>query len=95
MFQDAIAEFWEWWAEVRDDIAAEVADGALSDDFIDEIGDRIWQIHPELEWQLTGGVEATNSLNLVSGGSRLLRLVAELWRRLGPPADAAWERLRS
>lgn len=91
MFQDAIDEFWEWWAGVRDDIAAEVADGALSDDFIDDIGDRVWRIHPELEWQLTGGVEARNSLNLVSGGSRLLRLVAELWRRMGPPADEEWE----
>jgi hypothetical protein len=44
-----------------------------------------------LEWQLTGGVEARNSLNLVSGGSRLLRLVAELWRRMGPPDDQEWE----
>jgi hypothetical protein len=91
MFQDAIEEFWEWWGLIRNDVASEVEAGALSDDLIDEIGDRVWRIHPELEWQLTGGVEARNSLNLVSGGSRLLRLVAELWRRMGPPADEAWE----
>ncbi|NND84053.1 MAG: DUF695 domain-containing protein [Acidimicrobiia bacterium] len=91
MFQDAIEEFWEWWAEVRTEVATQVRDGALSDDLIDDIGDRVWRIHPELEWQLTGGIDATNSLNLVSGGTRLLRLIAELWRRMGPAADAEWE----
>lgn len=91
MFQDAIGEFWEWWAETRATVAAELAGGGLSEDTIDEIGDRVWQIHPELEWQLTGGIDSRHSLNLVSGGSRLLRLVAELWRRMGPPDDTEWE----
>lgn len=91
MFQDAITEFWEWWTEARADVADELATGGLSDGTIDEIADRVWQIHPELEWQVTGGIDARNSLNLVSGGSRLLRLVAELWLRLGPGPDDAWE----
>ncbi len=91
MFQDAITEFWEWWADARDDVSEELRTGGLSDGTIDEIGDRVWRIHPELEWQITGGIDARNSLNLVSGGTRLLRLVAELWTRMGPGGDDEWE----
>ncbi len=91
MFQDAIAEFWEWWATARDEVDREIAEGGLYDDTIEEIGDHMWRIHPELNWQITGGVSAPHSLNLVWGGNRLLRLIAELWRRMGPPDDDRWE----
>lgn len=91
MFQDAIAEFWEWWATIRDTVEREIAEGGISDDTIDGIEERVWRIHPDLNWQITGGIEAPHSLNLVSGGTRLLRLVAELWRRMGPGDDDRWE----
>ncbi len=91
MFQDAIAEFWEWWATVRDDVDREIREGGIHDDTIDEIEERVWRIHPELNWQITAGIDAPQSLNLVSGGTRLLRLIAELWRRMGPADDTRWE----
>ncbi len=91
MFQDAIAEFWEWWASIRDQVVIEIADGGLDEDTIEEIEERVWRIHPELNWQITGGIEAPQSFNLVSGGTRLLRLIAELWRRMGPANDDRWE----
>lgn len=91
MFQDAITEFWEWWATIRDTVAQEITDGGVSDDTIDEIEERVWRIHPDLNWQITGGIEAPHSLNLVSEGTRLLRLIAELWRRMGPADDESWE----
>lgn len=90
MFDDAIEEFWEWWAEVREGLASAIEAEAESD-LIEALTDHVWRIHPELDWQLAPGVTATHSLNLVSGGSRLMRLVAELWRRTGPGDDALWE----
>ncbi len=91
MFQDAIADFWEWWSTARLEAVREIAEGGLTDETIEEVEERVWRIHPELNWQITGGIEAPHSFNLVSGGTRLLRLVAELWRRMGPPNDETWE----
>lgn len=90
MFDDAIEEFWDWWAGVRDDLATAI-DREEATDLPEELSDKVWRIHPELDWQLAPGADARHALNLVSGGSRLLRLVAELWRRSGPPADETWE----
>ena len=90
VFDDAIEEFWEWWAGVRDRLA-DAIDHETPTDIPDELTDKVWRIHPELDWQLAPGSDARHSLNLVSGGTRILRLVAELWRRTGPAADDTWE----
>jgi hypothetical protein len=90
MFDDAIDEFWDWWDGVRDELATAIDDESPTD-IPDELTDKVWRIHPDLDWQLAPGSGARHSLNLVSGGTRLLRLVSELWRRKGPEADETWE----
>lgn len=90
MFDDAIEEFWAWWATAREPLAVAIETEAPTD-ILDELTDQLWRIHPELDWQIAPGTTARHALNLVSGGSRLLRLVAELWRRRGPADDEVWE----
>lgn len=90
MLDETIEEFWAWWAGVAADLAAAI-DEERPTHLLDDLTDKVWLIHPDLDWQLAPGTEARHSLNLVSGGTRILRLIAELWVRRGPAPDDAWE----
>lgn len=81
MLEDAIAEFWTWWETVADPLA-DAIDTETATDIPDELSERIWAIHPELDWQIITG--APHRLNLVSAGSRTLRLIAAAWAEAAP-----------
>lgn len=83
MLEDAIENFWVWWDGVADHLA-DAIDDDVDTDIPEALSERVWHIHPDLDWQIVPGDAGVHSLNLVSGGSRTLRLVAEAWVRLSP-----------
>src|SRR5512144_1886184 len=86
----AIERFWARWAGLSDAAAAAVEDGdahrlrALIDSPVREI-------HPDLAWHAGPGVRATFMLVVSGARHPALRVVAERWRRAGPPDSPAWE----
>ncbi|HEX2808098.1 MAG TPA: hypothetical protein VHN80_18190, partial [Kineosporiaceae bacterium] len=82
--------FWSWWEGARDRIEAAVEGGdkgavrAL-------IEPRLREIHPDLTWTASIGVQAAYMLVVTGNRHPALRSVAERWRRAGPADDARWE----
>lgn len=85
-----IDEFWDWWAGVREDVAADVTAGR-PDRWAKPIGAAVAKLHADLEWELSTGDLAEHSLIVSSGGDPQLRTLAERWHRSGPPTDLLWE----
>ena len=86
MFEEGIEVFWAWWKETgRTELLAAV-DGEESD-IADVISQKIAELHPNLEWQLTptGGDKYTFALS--GGGSRVLRVLTETALRWAPVDD--------
>jgi hypothetical protein len=90
MLDELLEDFWTWWADVKDQFRDAIAT-ELATDIPDEITQRLKALHPDLTWQITPGITARHSLNVASGGSRMLRLISGRWALGAPPADADWE----
>ena len=77
----AIARFWSWWSEHRDQVLA-----AANDDRRDELAEllapAVAAIDPALEWELTAGPPAR--LTLSAGGDIERRAVTERWFSSAP-----------
>jgi hypothetical protein len=96
LYEAGIARFWTWWTHAGYAVADAVAQSAPGLD--GEAGvaralldPAIGQIDPGLAWHVGRG--AGSRFVLVVSGARhpALRVVAERWRRAGPPDDALWQ----
>jgi len=90
MLDELLEDFWTWWDDVKDQFRDAIAT-EFATDIPDEITQRLKAMHPDLTWQITPGVASRHSLNVASGGSRLLRLISGRWALGAPPDDADWE----
>jgi hypothetical protein len=79
----AIAGFWDWWAQARPRIDAE-----LTADLIEEISLKVHAIHPDLQWEI-GGEPGSPVFTLSGGGEAELRGITERWVRAAP-AGTGW-----
>jgi hypothetical protein len=86
----AIAEFWRWWSQARERVAAGISDGSIGS-MAGEIGDRVEAINDDLQWELSPGRVAKHALVLSSGGDAALRATVSRWLAAAPPADAVFE----
>jgi hypothetical protein len=86
---ETIAEFWQWWATARDDVAAAIPAGTVRD-FADELGRRVEAIRSDLQWELAPGITSAHALVVTSGGHAALRATAARWLAAAPPADDTW-----
>jgi hypothetical protein len=86
---ETVAEFWQWWATARDDVAKTIRSGSVSD-FAEGIGRRVHAIHPDLQWELSPGTTSEHALVVTSGGDATIRAVAARWLAAAPPADQTW-----
>ncbi len=86
MFEEGIEEFWAWWKETgRTELLAAV-DGEESD-IADVISQKVSELHPNLEWQLSPTGGNNYSFALSGGGSRFLRVLTETAMRWAPVDD--------
>jgi hypothetical protein len=86
---ETIAEFWQWWATARDDVAAAIPAGTVQV-FANQLGHRVAGIRPDLQWELTPGGTSAHALVVTSGGQAALRATAARWLAAAPPADETW-----
>ena len=86
---ETIAEFWQWWATARDDVAAAIPAGTVPD-FADQLSRRVKAIRPGLQWELAAGTTSAHALVVTSGGQAALRATAARWLAAAPPADDTW-----
>lgn len=86
---ETIAEFWQWWATVRDDVATAIPAGTVSA-FSDGFNRRVSAIHPDLQWELSRGGSSAHALAVTPGGQAALRAAAARWLAAAPPADETW-----
>jgi hypothetical protein len=86
----AIAEFWQWWSQARDRVAAGIGDGSIGA-MAAEIGDRVAAINDDLQWELSPGRDAEHALVVTSGGDAALRATVSRWLAAAPPTDAMFE----
>ena len=87
---DAIAAFWQWWAEHRSDFEGDMS-GGLDPALIEAISEKVDAIHPELAWEIGPGFDAKRALVVCAGGVSAQRTVAARWRAAAPPPDGDWE----
>jgi hypothetical protein len=85
-----IERFWSWWAGARDDVgdALDDRDGGRLRDLLEP---RVEGVHRDLTWFAGPGPHARFMLVLSGARNPALRVVAERWRRAGPPDDQIWE----
>jgi hypothetical protein len=83
---ETIAEFWQWWATARDDVASAITAGTIGD-FSDGLARRVHAIHPGLQWELTPGITTAHALVVTAGGQAPIRAVAARWLAAAPRAD--------
>jgi hypothetical protein len=86
---ETVAEFWQWWATARDDVAAAIRAGTVRD-FAEELGRRVEAIRPEMQWELAPGTTSAHALVVTAGGRAELRATAARWLAAAPPADETW-----
>jgi Family of unknown function (DUF695) len=86
---ETIAEFWQWWATARDNVAAAILAGTVRE-FADELGRRVAAIRPDLQWELAPGITSAHALVVTSGGHAAIRATAARWLAAAPPADETW-----
>ena len=87
----AIEAFWAWWPSVAASIAAGFASGVLKDDLVREVGSRVHDIHPSLDWEFGPGRTSQHHLCVSAKGDPTLRIVAERWLHRAPPPTPIWE----
>ncbi len=82
----AVAEFWRWWSEHRDEVLA-AADTGRQEDVRALLGPAVAALDPDLVWDLSPG-HTTKHLFVVSGsGSVDRQAIAERWRLAAPTDD--------
>jgi hypothetical protein len=86
----AIAEFWQWWSQARERVAAGIGDGSIGS-MADEIGGRVAAINDDLQWELAPGRNAQHALVVTGGGDAALRATVSRWLAAAPEADAVFE----
>ena len=86
----AIAAFWSWWPEVRDQLDTGIREGSVRG-HAEMIAERVNAIHSKLEWELAPGLNATHALVVTSAGEAELRAVAARWLAAAPAPDDLWE----
>lgn len=86
----AIAHFWAWWRDHRDDISA----GLSSDDLnlvVDQLTKAVHRIDKRLSWEVAPASGRGSFMLVVSsGGDPELRAMARRWRKAAPTDDARW-----
>ena len=87
----AIEAFWAWWPGVAETIAAGFDSGGLSEELVREVGSRVHEIHPSLDWEFGPGKTSQHHLCLSGKGDPTLRIVAERWIHRAPKPTATWE----
>lgn len=85
------ADFWTWWAEARERIAAAIDGRALDEKVVQDIGRGVRTVHRDMAWELAPGRTARHAFCLLPEGRADLRKVALGWLASAPPADATWE----
>jgi hypothetical protein len=89
-YSAGIARFWAWWARVRGELTAAVDDqDRLRARTL--LGPEVGGIDRDLTWYTGPGLRARHMLVVSGARHPALRVVAERWRRAGPPDDAIWE----
>lgn len=88
--EQAIAEFWVWWAASKDQIAAAIPGGGLAA-WVDTVTHQVHAIHPGLSWEFGPGRRSQHRLIVTAEGNPDLRRLARRWRRAAPDPDATWE----
>lgn len=79
----AIARFWAWWSERRDDVLA-AYDEKRSDDLIALLRPPIAAIDPSLNWEVSPSSAKRFTLVVSSGGKAELRGLTERWALAAP-----------
>src|SRR5262245_11462944 len=87
---ESIADFWQWWSGVRQDVASSISDGSV-ERFNKAFGDRVTAIHKNVDWELTPGAGAQHCLVVSPAGNAELRSTAARWLAQAPAADETWE----
>lgn len=92
MSTEGIKKFWRWWPKVRPRVEAAISGAGFDPDLVEEINDHVSAVDERLDWELAPGVRgAAHAFCVSPKGDPELRLLTELWRVSGPPADATWE----
>lgn len=86
----AIAEFWQWWPQVRGRVAAAVDTGEWQE-LQEMLSKRVSAIHADLHWEVGKGLRSQHALIVSPGGSADLRAYAVRWAEAAPPADETFE----
>lgn len=86
---ETIAEFWQWWATRRDDVAAAILSGTVQN-LADELGRHVQAIRPDLQWELAPGTTSAHALVVTCGGVAQARATAARWLAAAAPDDETW-----
>ena len=94
LYGAGIERFWARWGHARAELADTLAD-TLADEATPQARARleaeVGQIDPGLTCHLGPGVRSRYMLVVSGARHPALRVVAERWRRAGPPDDTDWE----
>jgi hypothetical protein len=88
---DGPADFWSWWADGRDRVAAAIAGGGFDEGLVDDISRAVRTIDPAMAWELAPGRAAEHAFCISPEGNPELRQAALRWLATAPPADSKWE----
>lgn len=81
-----ISAFWGWWGRQGHTIDPHRQSAA-----VDQLGQLVAAIHPELTWHFGAGSMSEHRLTVSAAGVAEVRPIAERWLRAAPQADATWE----
>jgi hypothetical protein len=88
---EAIAAFWAWWADRRDELAARIDGRGIGPGQIADVAKTVRGIHPRLSWELAPGRSARYALIVSPEGDAEVRPTALRWLAAAPRADETWE----
>lgn len=90
MGDEAIARFWGFWRDHRDEIEQAIDAGTLMN-WVEPLGAHVKAIDADLDWELGKGLSAAHYLCLSAKGDVIKRAVTERWLAAAPDADATFE----
>lgn len=90
MSDEAIAEFWRFWQEHGEAIAASIDERDL-DRWVPQISAAVHAIDEQLDWELGAGHESQHYLCLSGAGDMTLRVLTERWLAASPGSNQRWE----
>lgn len=76
VFEEGIQEFWAWWSAAGRDGLLAAIDGDESD-IAEVLSQKVHELHPGLEWQLTPLDNGKYCLALSGSGNRMARVLTE------------------